>query len=63
MEIRNSESQTKFLDNVAQTLHDNVDTYSKLITDEMGKPISESKAEIEKCFYSVIFIKKMLNYC
>jgi succinate-semialdehyde dehydrogenase/glutarate-semialdehyde dehydrogenase len=32
-----------------QVLRDNVDEYAKMITLEMGKPISESKAEVNKC--------------
>jgi len=38
-----------YLDKVAQLLEDNKEQYARLITDEMGKPISESIAEIEKC--------------
>ena len=32
-----------------QVLRENVDEYAKMITLEMGKPISESKAEVNKC--------------
>ncbi|HET8737116.1 MAG TPA: NAD-dependent succinate-semialdehyde dehydrogenase [Pricia sp.] len=34
---------------VAEELKGNTDTYAKIITQEMGKPISQSVAEIEKC--------------
>ncbi|WP_040279766.1 NAD-dependent succinate-semialdehyde dehydrogenase [Psychroserpens damuponensis] len=50
--------RTKLLDNVAEILYQNIDTYSQLITDEMGKPISESKAEIEKCILLCDFYRK-----
>jgi succinate-semialdehyde dehydrogenase/glutarate-semialdehyde dehydrogenase len=35
--------------NAAQVLRDHVDQYAKMITLEMGKPISESRAEVNKC--------------
>nr|WP_321228209.1 NAD-dependent succinate-semialdehyde dehydrogenase [uncultured Psychroserpens sp.] len=50
--------RAKLLDNVANVLHENIESYSKLITDEMGKPISESKAEIEKCILLCDFYRK-----
>lgn len=50
--------RVKLLDNVANVLHQNIESYSKLITDEMGKPISESKAEIEKCILLCDFYRK-----
>jgi len=34
---------------VGQILRDHVDEYAKMITLEMGKPISESRAEVNKC--------------
>lgn len=48
----------KHLELLADVLHNNKDTYSSLITNEMGKPISESKAEIEKCIYLCDFYHK-----
>jgi len=39
----------KCLVNTAKLLRKNKDTYAKLMTDEMGKPITQSLAEIEKC--------------
>lgn len=35
--------------NIADVLRENSDEYAKLITQEMGKPINQSRAEIEKC--------------
>ncbi|MDT7830595.1 NAD-dependent succinate-semialdehyde dehydrogenase [Pricia sp. S334] len=34
---------------VAEELKTNTDTYAKTITQEMGKPISQARAEVEKC--------------
>ncbi len=50
--------RTKLLDNLKQQLKNNKKELATLITQEMGKPISESIAEIEKCawlcdFYAV----------
>lgn len=41
--------RTDLLKKVGQVLRDNVEEYAKIITLEMGKPISESRAEINKC--------------
>ncbi len=41
--------RTTLLDNVAATLGENRDAYARLITEEMGKPITEARAEIDKC--------------
>lgn len=43
--------KTALLKNVAENISLNKEKYSKLITLEMGKPITESTAEIEKCIY------------
>ncbi|SDG56714.1 NAD-dependent succinate-semialdehyde dehydrogenase [Psychroflexus sediminis] len=37
------------LKKAGQILRDNVDEYAEIITLEMGKPISESRAEVNKC--------------
>ena len=41
--------RTKLLNDLAHNLENNKDDYAKLMTTEMGKPITESKAEIDKC--------------
>jgi succinate-semialdehyde dehydrogenase/glutarate-semialdehyde dehydrogenase len=39
----------KLLNNAAKELKENKETYAQKITEEIGKPISQSIAEIEKC--------------
>ncbi len=39
----------RLMKKAGQVLRDNVEEYAKMITLEMGKPISESKGEINKC--------------
>ena len=48
----------KLLRNVGDILNENLDKYSELITLEMGKPISQSKAEIKKCIFLCDFYEK-----
>lgn len=43
------EERSKLLEKAADVLRKNVDKYAETITLEMGKPISEAKAEIDKC--------------
>jgi succinate-semialdehyde dehydrogenase / glutarate-semialdehyde dehydrogenase len=43
------EVRTKYLAKVAEVLRQNTDIYAEIITKEMGKPIKQSRAEIEKC--------------
>lgn len=47
----NLSKKTALLKNVAEQLSLNIDAYSKLMTQEIGKPITQSCAEIEKCMY------------
>ncbi|MCL4105918.1 UNVERIFIED_CONTAM: hypothetical protein GTU68_012556 [Idotea baltica] len=41
--------RSKLMANAGQVLRDNLEQYAKMITLEMGKPISESRGEIKKC--------------
>jgi len=46
---RDIHDRASLLNNLANLLRDSKDSLAKKITVEMGKPISESQAEIEKC--------------
>lgn len=41
--------RTTLLSKLGDVLNDNLEEYSRLITLEMGKPITQSRAELEKC--------------
>ncbi len=43
------EERTKYLIKVGEVLRQNIDIYAEIITKEMGKPIKQSRAEIQKC--------------
>lgn len=43
--------RAKHILNLAKILNSNIEKYALLITQEMGKPISQSKSEIEKCVW------------
>ncbi|MFZ2500031.1 NAD-dependent succinate-semialdehyde dehydrogenase [Methanosarcina sp.] len=43
------EERTKYLVKAGEVLRQNTDIYSEVITKEMGKPIRQSRGEIEKC--------------
>lgn len=43
------ETRSQLMYNAAKTLRKNVKQYSELITIEMGKPIAQARAEVEKC--------------
>ena len=43
------EKRSKLMSNVAKALKTNAEKYAKVMTQEMGKPISQSIAEVEKC--------------
>lgn len=50
--------RTQLLENLSKELLENSATYSTLITKEMGKPISQSRSEIEKCVFLSDFYAK-----
>ncbi|NNL21489.1 MAG: NAD-dependent succinate-semialdehyde dehydrogenase [Ignavibacteriaceae bacterium] len=45
----NFDLRSKLMQKAANVLAENIDEYSKLMTDEMGKPIVQSRSEVEKC--------------
>lgn len=49
------ETRQQLLANAADVLRDNEDRYAELITAEMGKPITESHAEVGKCAWACDF--------
>lgn len=52
------EERVELMQNLANILFGNKKRLSKLITEEMGKPIAESNAEIEKCIFLLDFYIK-----
>ena len=45
------EHRSKLMHKAADALRKNLDKYAKVITVEMGKPITESRSEVEKCIW------------
>ncbi len=43
------ETRQELLSNPADVLRENEDRYAELITEEMGKPIAQSRSEVQKC--------------
>ncbi|WP_452226044.1 NAD-dependent succinate-semialdehyde dehydrogenase [Lacinutrix cladophorae] len=54
----NLKHRTQLLHEVGNILEERIDELSKLITLEMGKPIKESRAEINKCIFLCDFYAK-----
>lgn len=51
-------NRVRLLDDLAKIMSDNLEVYSQLMTNEMGKPISQSRAEIKKCILLCDFYYK-----
>jgi succinate-semialdehyde dehydrogenase / glutarate-semialdehyde dehydrogenase len=47
--LLSAEERAEYFKDVAEVLRQNTDTYAGIITKEMGKPIRQSKGEIQKC--------------
>jgi len=45
------EERTRYLTKVAEVLRQNTDIFVETITKEMGKPIKQPRAEIQKCLF------------
>lgn len=43
------EERTKYFSRAGKVLRQNIEIYAEIITKEMGKPIRQSRSEIEKC--------------
>jgi succinate-semialdehyde dehydrogenase/glutarate-semialdehyde dehydrogenase len=43
------EERTKYFTKVGEVLRQNTDIYAEIITKEMGKPIRQSRSEVQKC--------------
>ncbi|MDY0779328.1 NAD-dependent succinate-semialdehyde dehydrogenase [Tenacibaculum sp. IB213877] len=50
--------RVELLNSLSELLNDKKETYAKLITEEMGKPLSQSIAEIDKCVWLCDFYAK-----
>jgi succinate-semialdehyde dehydrogenase/glutarate-semialdehyde dehydrogenase len=47
--VADFEERSRLIKNASVILKDNIEKYAAIITEEMGKPITESKSEVEKC--------------
>ncbi len=57
------DERTKYLARVAEVLRKNSDIYAEIITKEMGKPIKQSRAEVQKCaFICDYYIKNAAEF-
>ncbi len=56
--ITSISERTSLLKRVAQLMEERSETLAQLITDEMGKPIGQSRAELDKCIWVCKFYAK-----
>ncbi|WP_430908087.1 NAD-dependent succinate-semialdehyde dehydrogenase [Maribacter sp. 2-571] len=56
--ITSISERTLLLKRVAQLMEERSETLAQLITDEMGKPIGQSRAELDKCIWVCKFYAK-----
>ncbi len=57
------EERTKYLAKLAEILRNNTDTYAEIITKEMGKPIKQARAEVQKCaFVCDYYLKNAVEF-
>ena len=52
------ETRAATLKRLSAVLEAGLETYARLITEEMGKPITESRAELDKCIWLCDFYRK-----
>jgi len=51
----NFKERAALMNKAAAVLENNKETYARIITEEMGKPIKQSRSEIEKCAWGCLF--------
>jgi len=51
--------RSSLMRNAAKVIRDNRARYAKLMTDEMGKPVTDGLAELEKCAWSCEYFAEM----
>lgn len=47
--------RSRLMNRVAEILRERSDEYAELMTDEMGKPIAQARAEVEKCAWACTY--------
>src|SRR5262245_44932309 len=51
--------RSRLMRRAAQVLRDGSSSYARLMTEEMGKPIKDGRAEVEKCAWACDFYAEM----